>query len=595
MKEVCWLVLLCVCVGFIGCVAIQEPPTGREPPSVGQEPTQNTPDASPDQKTKETPERKSLPEQLVTPEQPPVSCPTSCVQGEYCFQGSLCLPKEAVCDKATPCQQGQLCIAGRCKETCVLSERNKFLETNHPSCMNGKGACFFNPYYNTKAFCIPPVKETRKEAARCLNFAKPESDEINACAPGLGCVPFNPPSGIAYCQRECHSGGSCGTGKTCRSVLGCSVWPFCKSTTCTPNQRQLTRRLGESCKQDINPYAAEYNDCKEGRCFNGICRRKQSNTRRLNQTCDLSDHTAPGYDACAKGLLCYDFRCHQGCNPKDATNTCQVNQVCQPFSTGGVCRTQCDPNKPKLSKGNCPEGQYCYIRRNQAPLCRPLPIYYTNKGEVCGNGSCQKACNPLAASSGCPRGTTCVENVQRSSLGGICLPPGIQTEGQSCDQSHRRCVKGLRCGSEGRCEPECDPRTHLPTAHPSCPKGSYCRGLAIHNPFNDEYGTCRTLPNKEQGTLTRKERCSSTKQCDGAKGFACIEESPRIGPRCEKMCEPGNTGSCEPWETCSLSERSALGGYCEMKACYTKQDGTSDCPSGAICKSFSFHSFCVVK
>jgi hypothetical protein len=527
-----------------------------------------------------------------------------CIRDTQSFLFGRCVAKGQrtagqPCTAANPCQAGLFC---RRAEGCSIPCQPLQGSSSNPTCPSGMYCNDYHTYVEHPGFCdaLPAIRQgPRTRGQDCSNTDATRHCDAKAgliCEPGsLTCVQgCDPKKGI-------FGNAVCATGQECLEETSIS-------------------HLG-------------------GFCINV--------TQKLYESCNLSSKR------CRAGLVCAEGLCQPGCdmakgqlNNADCTAIGQGYACLQDRLTGkGVCTKLCDPAKGTLGHPSCPSGMIC-SRSVSVPGIKAICAFskqpvgsvkeggacdglgaatrLCEKGLVCLEGRCWQACdllNPLAVT--CQGGASCSSN-SGSFTGAACLPVASKKAGEWCDQTGRKCAKGLMC--EEVCLVACD-QSKGQSGNPDCPSGLICTkarsgvsgvcrrpcSLPAQGPLDAacQVGTyCTEVDTNVSACVSSRAPWPSTKQrldsclfgayggCDRSKGLFC---SQSVGQHhCLVACDPrkgkANNASCQSGEVCLVELPSPLQGVCQPVGTQQPKDwcdaGSKRCVQGATCFANQCHILC---
>ncbi len=567
-----------------------------------------------------------------------------CFSGEKCLKKFKNCQTDKDCGANEGCvsvERGKVCLT-----KCDTTKNKSKTDFTNPACWNGYGYCLASSSTSKTGYCLPPLKKIRKLGETCAHVWEPAKPSYHLCSANLFCFDnvclkkCDPKKNDCAQDELCYplrtGGGVCR--KTCDPTKGkvnnpaCPKMYYCYTNTTLkksycrklPDKKQGPKQLGEDCSnytpskfcdgskglickypkcvkacdpgkgKDNNPDCGPNEECLEETFYSylgGYCSPKP--TQKEGEPCDKTTKR------CVQGLVCYQDVCHKKCT-KDAD--CGQNLACYKYYN--ACVTKCDPKKARLGPP-CKQGFYCSSSSSVPPgYCKPLPkkkVGPKKLGEDCSNFTksrfcdgnadlvclfpkCAKACDPLKGENNnpnCKANEVCTFYIN-SHLGGVCKPKPTQKEGDPCNSTTKRCIKGLVCKSNV-CVPLCDPKKAR--LGPPCKQGYYCASSSITPP-----GYCKPLPKKKVGPKKLGEDCSNynkSRFCDGNADLVCKY------PKCVKGCDPlkgeNNNPNCKANEVCTFFEDSHLGGICLTKPTQNEGDPCDDitkrCVKGLVCKS----------
>lgn len=363
---------------------------------------------------------------------------------------------------------------------------------------------------------------------------------------------------------SCGPAGACPEGLTCWADAGPPGGLCCAPEGCPGPEPQV-----EAGVPDV-PQAPEANAVETATEMPPDLREVGPRVFPLGHECDLSDKVACG-----------------------ATGTCEVNCTAGP----SFSRAQCRPNGPNKQVGeacsrsdDCADGATCIslscgtvrlgvcvaeCRSDRDCVADQICRSFGCVGESARFGYCSPACNPLAATSGCPAGLACLfDRIDGLRCG--CPPIAPVADGMPCERSDQ-CLIGSSCvrrQGASVCRPVCR------LGGTDCGAGFRCAPLLERR----SYGAC--VPQAEpdpQCDPTGPSRCGTDETCSAR----CLNPGEVIA------CEPSDSiaegGACDSTNDC------AHGSGCTLRRCPTGDVGTcrrhcranADCPKNARCTGFS--------
>ena len=227
--------------------------------------------------------------------------------------------------------------------------------------------------------------------------------------------------------------------------------------------------------------------------------------------------------------------------------------------------TRCSPT--------CETGEYCEVRLDRCPVCRPIPArgepctFYCAQGSVCaGDGTCQE---PRGLDEACTHDEACESGHCR---GGLCSE--LSDVNEPCDD-HEDCVPTLGCIAN-RCAARADEGD---TCKPDLAWYPCREGLACV----DGVCTRAVCGTGEEGDVCVSGRCGRGMFCSRETG-RCEPHRPlagmcRVSEAVQSMSQPEDSeAECGPSLFCDASERCAPLRE-EGDAC----DGTLECKHDLRC------------
>lgn len=389
--------------------------------------------------------------------------------GDWCFA----VTKQAQCVKGCQKIDDAACPAGT---TCNVFPGGGGCLPFTPGVVDGT-SCADKPVggCGKYAFCIE--NEAGDPYAYCATACQDDSE----CAPGLGCLKYQPGQGICHAYGVLAAGQDCaGDRFGCAKGLFCLGWggaaAFC-SATCSAD----VDCTGGSGALGKNAYCAKGPDSPVGACYPKGDIQNGGECGKDPLSCGAGAYCIGGYDAydpdaycqqscaaagsgaCPAGSKCtaygpeysgcqIDGSKGQGQGCAGAPTSCQAGLLCIGASGKEICSALCT-----VGGAACPSGTWCAAwGAGQAGVCMPgggLKVGAPCKGQPwgCTPGSfCQQygaaqdaACIAECADDGsCPAGTDCKDFGQ---AGHYCEPVGGKTQGQACTDDANACAAGHFC------------------------------------------------------------------------------------------------------------------------------------------------------
>ncbi len=466
-------------------------------------------------------------------------CAPECNAGALCPKNLHCIPtanKGNVCTPSNPffcpcgnnadCPFGQTCNKGICQS--IDGEVQFAPCSGEAPCKKGLQCLRTSSGNRCVQPCNPgkcPLGTTCQKittgASVCIGTASrgigQSCDDLQfRCDKKLTCVLLRPDALSGYCveicslSQGCKSGGACNQSSTnlrycqCGPKGSCGVGRTCRTVGSAPNQIKLCVCSGPSCPDLCNNQVCDSAQgencsncaddcrCRTGeRCLKGVC--LVGNETCGNGTCEQDENCSSCAKdcSCPKGQKCLGDQCRENkcgnnvCDTNDGENCSNCVKDCS-CKAGTSCKNaRCIPSNSSCGNGTCESNESC---SNCAADC-PCPA-----GQTCQNGSCKATdscgnntcdtnenCETCPADCACGAGRQCKAGVCRSdgtvdicgnkvceiNVGENCstcesdcrCPPKHICQAGICRQANTLCPPEQQkevCDAKGVCKIECE-------------------------------------------------------------------------------------------------------------------------------------------
>ncbi len=377
------------------------------------------------------------------------------------------------------------------------------------------GLCFLYPKvtFTQGAACDACTADSHCKAGPCLNWGGGHTycgqtcTSSSQCPSGFSCWQLE--SGATTCLPDnefCHQAGQniamgdyCYGHETCQAGLFCL--PLTDDAMCTrectaakPCPSGFACTAGICMKAGSKPYGAPCQESSE--CATAACIQFQSGGV-CSSYCGKNGGSCPAGHQCYQDVACVPpgpspngTKC---LSPTQCQGTwCEANLCTQPCGVGSPCPTgtTCQGGfcVGAATGGQCQDGGQC----PDEMVCQKLASGVT--------GTCERACNPLLADSGCPGGQVCKWRWEAGTqtITGTCVPAiGGKQVGEACDDVADPCELDLVCVAGTFDTPTCHRDCKIQSNNLGCATLEKC--VSLDDPGDPKRGLCID-PNPPQPT-----------------------------------------------------------------------------------------------
>lgn len=466
------------------------------------------------------------------------------------WAGGGCFPQHSLCSDNKQCQKGQICLEGKCIDTCLDIQCGEGAKCD--SLLN-KCKCPANYIGDPQVLCLPPLPSPP------------------VCSPSCG---LN-----SHCAYSLPNKCVCNPGTNGNPYRSCSTIPRCESTTCGAGAQCVESPAGVECVCPAGFHGNAYLGCEDvdeclqgnpcgsgANCINMIgsyqCVCPNGFLGNANYACQPLKTPTSGNQVQGVGVTCstsfnclHDSICFRGlCVHKDTCHNdseCNTNNVCGLVNKeiGYQCIDPCDTTQ-------CGPNAFC-VCTNHKPVCLCIESHAGNPHDLeigCSPSVEIKLAKDCDHDSDCPNGFGCrpVGNTQQ------CV--------NLCDILH--------CGPNAHCIPK--------DGRPEC----VCNDNFVGNPFDQVKG-CNAPACLVDSECQQDEICvlqpQNFRECESVcKNFHCGINTVCRGKAHKAFCEcrPNFFGDayddkagCQPIQQ-SCSED---GNCADFQACRRVLTGLKNC------------------